>query len=103
MSVTDPAGHDRVREYDKIGALAYHGPAWGGHGTAYDADQRVIATYDPAGRQLSQTDPDGLAVEHELVFDRRGLLTSRTRGSQGMSWEYDGNRTEFTDSLNSTT
>lgn len=51
----------------------------------------------------SQTDPDGLAVEHELVFDRRGLLTSRTRGSQGMSWEYDGNRTEFTDSLNSTT
>ena len=108
------------------------------------------ATYDPAGRQLSQTDPDGrttswtydtagreattsvdgkliaaidrdllrrrtvitdytggdgLAVEHELGFDRRGLLTSRTRGAQGLSWEYDGdgNRTGFTDAHGTTT
>lgn len=32
---------------------------------------------------------EGLAVEHELGFDRCGRLTSRTRGSRGLSWAYD--------------
>ena len=44
-------------------------------------------------------------MEHELAFDRRGQLTSRTRGGWGMSWEYDadGNRTGFTDVHGTTT
>ncbi|WP_346960029.1 hypothetical protein [uncultured Arthrobacter sp.] len=48
---------------------------------------------------------DGLAVEHELGFDRCGRLTSRTRGGQGMSWVYDadGNRTAFADAAGTTT
>ena len=51
------------------------------------------------------TGADGLAVEHELAYDRRGQLTSRTRGGRGMSWEYDadGNRTGFTDAHGTTT
>lgn len=45
------------------------------------------------------TGPGGLAVEHELIFDRCGRLTSRSRGAQDLAWEYDadGNRIRFTD------
>ncbi|MBP3042938.1 RHS repeat protein [Arthrobacter jiangjiafuii] len=51
------------------------------------------------------TGDDGLTVEHELGFNRRDQLVSRSRGNQGLSWSYDadGNRTGFTDAQGTTT
>ena len=51
------------------------------------------------------TGEDGLTVEQELGFNRRGQLTSCTRGGQGLSWAYgaDGHRTGFTDTAGTTT
>jgi YD repeat-containing protein len=59
--------------------------------------RRVVVTDHTRG--------DGLVVEHELGFDRCGRLASRTRGGQGLSWEYvgDGNRTRFTDAHGTST
>ena len=119
-SVTDPLGRVTTATYDPAGRqLSQTDPD--GHTTTW--------TYDPAGRESSTsfdgkllaaverdlirrrviitdyTGADGLAVEHELAYDRRGQLTSRTRGGRGMSWEYDadGNRTGFTDAHGTTT
>ncbi|MDQ0865108.1 DUF6531 domain-containing protein [Arthrobacter globiformis] len=119
-SVTDPLGRVTTAAYDPAGRqLSQTGPD--GHTTTW--------TYDPAGRENStsfdgkllarierdligrrvvitdHTAGDGLAVEHELGFDRRGLLTSRTRANKGLSWAYDadGHRTAFTDANGTTT
>ncbi|GAB14236.1 hypothetical protein ARGLB_061_00010, partial [Arthrobacter globiformis NBRC 12137] len=119
-SVTDPLGRVTTATYDPAGRqMSQTGPD--GHTTTW--------TYDPAGRESStsfdgkllagiERDPvrrsvvitdhtggDGFAVEHELGFDRRGLLTSRTRGNEGLSWAYDadGHRTAFTDANGTTT
>lgn len=119
-SVTDPLGRVATATYDPAGRQLSQTDAEG-HTTTW--------TYDAAGREASTsvdgklistisrdllrrravitdyTGPDGLAVEHELGFDRCGRLTSRTRGSQGLSWEYDadGHRTSFTDAYGTTT
>ncbi|WP_354517704.1 RHS repeat-associated core domain-containing protein [Paenarthrobacter sp. 4246] len=73
-------------------------------------DGTLIAaiTRDLAGRRVVITDHTGgagYAVEHELCFDRRGLLTRKSRGAETLGWEYDGdgNRTGFTTPAGTTT
>ncbi|WP_394251280.1 DUF6531 domain-containing protein [Arthrobacter pityocampae] len=119
-SVTDPLGRVTTATYDPAGRqLSQTDPD--GHTTTwtYDAagqekttsvDGRLIAAIDrdPLNRRVVITDHtgnDGLVVEHELGFNRRGLMTSRTRGGQGLSWAYDadGHRTSFTDAQGATT
>ena len=119
-SVTDPLGRVATATYDPAGRqLSQTDPD--GHTTTwtYDAagredsttvDGKLISTIsrDVLRRRAVITDytrPDGLAVEHELGFDRCGRLTSRTRGAQGLSWEYDadGHRTSITDAYGITT
>lgn len=113
-SVTDPLGRVATATYDPAGRLLSqtdpdgHTTTWtydaAGRESSTSFDGKLLAAFDrdPAHRRVVITDytgPDGLAVEHELGFDRCGRLTSRTRGAQGLSWEYDadGNRTGFTD------
>ncbi|MBD7993836.1 type IV secretion protein Rhs [Arthrobacter sp. Sa2CUA1] len=119
-SVTDPLGRVTTATYD---------PAGRQHSQTDPAGNTTTWTYDAAGREKStsfngrllcsvdrdamsrrvvitdHTGDDGLVVEHELGFDRRGQLTSRTRGGQGLSWSYDadGHRTGFTDTTGTTT
>lgn len=89
----DPLGRSIERVFDELENLTGTRLP---HGTARDFTHDVLSRL---------TGPDGLAVDHELVFDRCGRLTSRTRGSQGLSWEYDsdGHRTSFTDAYGTTT
>ena len=121
-SVTDPLGRVTTATYDPAGRqLSQTDPD--GHTTtwAYDAagreastsvDGALIAAFerDVAGRRVVITDHTGgagYAVEHELCFDRRGLLTRKSNGNGNgtLSWEYDadGNRTGFTDPTGTTT
>ncbi|WP_146067416.1 DUF6531 domain-containing protein [Arthrobacter sp. SX1312] len=106
LSQTDPDGHTTTWTYDAAGQEAT---------TSVDGrlvasierdvmNRRVVIT-DHTGNTGAGASGDGLVVEHELGFDRRGLLTSRTRGGAGLSWSYDadGNRTSFTDATGTTT
>ncbi|WP_461173928.1 DUF6531 domain-containing protein [Arthrobacter sp. Z1-9] len=93
LSQTDPDGHTTTWTYDRAGREAT---------TTVDGKLITSIDRDLLRRRVVITDytgPDGLAIDHELGFDRCGRLTSRTRGAQGLSWEYDadGNRTSFTD------
>ncbi|MCQ2002097.1 DUF6531 domain-containing protein [Arthrobacter zhaoxinii] len=119
-AVTDPLGRVTTATYDPAGRQL----------SQTDPDGNTTTwTYDAAGREAStsrngkllgainrdlqnrravisdHTGPDGLAVEHVLVFNRRNQLTSRTRGGQELSWGYDadGYRTAFTDANGTTT
>ena len=99
LSQTVPEGHTTTWTYDKGGRES---------STSFDGKLLAVVERDLIRRCVVITDysaGDGLGVEHALGFDRRGLLTSRTRGTQGMSWEYDGdgNRTRFTDTHGNTT
>ncbi|WP_264356271.1 DUF6531 domain-containing protein [Pseudarthrobacter sp. MM222] len=113
-SVTDPLGRVSTASYDPAGRQLSqtdadgHTTTWSydsaGRETSTSVDGKLLAAVerDLIRRRMIITDytgADGLAVEHELAFDRRGQLTSRTRGGRGMSWEYgaDGNRAGFTD------
>ncbi|SEJ82674.1 YD repeat-containing protein, partial [Arthrobacter sp. yr096] len=101
LSQTDPDGHTTTWTYDAAGREA---------STSVDGALIAAISRDVAGRRVVITDHTGgagYAVEHELCFDRRGLLTSRTNGTGNgtLSWEYDGdgNRTGFTDPTGTTT
>ena len=99
LSQTDPDGHTTTWTYDSAGRES---------STSFDGKLIAGVERDLIRRRVIITDytgADGLAVEHELAYDRRGQLTSRTRGGRGMSWEYDadGNRTGFTDAHGTTT
>ncbi|NUU31146.1 DUF6531 domain-containing protein [Arthrobacter sp. C9C5] len=99
LSQTDPDGRTTTWTYDAAGREAT---------TSVDGQLLASVSRDLLRRRVVITDHtrgDGLAVEHELGFDRCGRLTSRTRGGQGMSWEYDadGNRAAFTDAHGTTT
>ena len=109
IGVTDPLGRTTTATYDAAGRQI----------SQTDPDGRVtVWTYDDAGRQqrllvdgsvqseirrdgvgrtlvvTDHTRGAGRALEHELQVDRRGLLLRRSRGNQGLVWEYDadGNR-----------
>ncbi|MDR6639738.1 DUF6531 domain-containing protein [Paenarthrobacter nitroguajacolicus] len=105
LSQTDPDGHTTTWTYDTAGREA---------STSVDGTLIAAITRDLAGRRVVITDHTagaGYAVEHELCFDRRGLLTRKSNGNgngngtQALSWEYDGdgNRTAFTDPTGTTT
>ncbi len=105
LSQTDPDGHTTTWAYDAAGREA---------STSVDGALIAAITRDLAGRRAVITDHTGgagYAVEHELCFDRRGLLTRRSNGNgtgtgrQALGWEYDGdgNRTAFTDPTGTTT
>ncbi|CEA06742.1 Putative deoxyribonuclease RhsC [Arthrobacter saudimassiliensis] len=99
LSQTDPDGNTTTWTYNNAGQE---------QSTAFNG--RVLAEIrrDTLNRRIvisDSTGTDGLVIEHELGFNRCGQLTSRTRGSQGMTWEYDadGHRTAYTDPTGATT
>ncbi|WP_194266079.1 DUF6531 domain-containing protein [Arthrobacter yangruifuii] len=99
VSQTDPDGNTTTWTYDAAGretTTSHNGTLLGS--ISRDALNRRVVISDGTGT-------DGLAVEHEFEWNRRGQLISRTRGGQGMSWSYDadGNRTGFTDTTGTTT
>ncbi|MCC3293619.1 DUF6531 domain-containing protein [Arthrobacter sp. zg-Y411] len=119
-SVSDPLGRVTTATYDPAGRqLSQTDPDGNTTRWTYDAAGREQSTSrngkllasvdrDQMNRRVVVTDftgDDGLTVEHELGFNRRGQLTSRTRGAEGVSWSYDadGNRTSFTDTAGTTT
>ena len=119
-SVTDPLGRVTTATYDPAGRqLSQTDPDGNTTTWTYDAAGREESTSfngkllsaverDAVSRRVVITDhtgDDGLVVEHELGFNRRGQLTSRTRGGKGLSWSYDadGHRTGFTDAEGTTT
>ncbi|XTR53001.1 RHS repeat-associated core domain-containing protein [Pseudarthrobacter sp. So.54] len=106
LSQTDPDGHTTTWTYDDAGQEATTSVD-GRLVAAIDRDptNRRVIIADHTGNTGAGRDADGLVVEHELAFNRRGQLTSRTRGDQGLSWAYDadGHRTAFTDAQGTTT
>lgn len=103
-SVTDPLGRTTSAEYDAAGRILLQRDP-DGRSTTWTYDEagqqstvsvdgrlRSVVARDARSRTLVVTDHtlgDGRALEHELCFDRRGLLIRRARGDRAMSWEYD--------------
>ncbi|PYY46543.1 DUF6531 domain-containing protein [Curtobacterium sp. MCBD17_023] len=113
-AITDPLGRTTTARLDAAGRrIQQTDPDGGVVEWAYDAagrerrlsvDGALVAEtmHDRARRTVVVTDHTrglGRAIEHELCFDRRGLLVRRSRGGRAMSWEYDadGRRTARTD------
>lgn len=109
VAVVDPLGRETTARYDAAGRQVQR----------TDPDGRTTSwTFDAAGRAnevlvdgqlVSETRRDavdrtivvtdhtrgaGRTVDHELEYDRRGLLVRRSRGGRSVRWEYDadGNR-----------
>ncbi|MHA7145805.1 DUF6531 domain-containing protein [Arthrobacter sp. TmT3-37] len=106
LSQTDPEGHTTTWTYDTAGqeeSTSVDGRLIAS--VDRDALNRRIVITDHTGNVGAGAGADGLVVDHELGFNRRGQLTSRTRGGQGLSWAYDadGHRTSFTDARGTTT
>lgn len=112
--ITDPLGRTTTARLDAAGRrIQQTDPDGGVVEWAYDAagrEQRLSVdgvlvaetTHDRARRTVVVTDHTrgpGRDIEHELCFDRRGLLVRRSRGGRAMSWEYDvdGRRAARTD------
>ncbi|MDR6637635.1 DUF6531 domain-containing protein [Paenarthrobacter nitroguajacolicus] len=98
LSQTDPDGHTTTWTYDTAGREA---------STSVDGALIAAIERDLPGRRAVITDHTagaGYAVEHELCFDRRGLLTRKSNGNRTLLWEYDadGNRTGFTTAAGTT-
>ncbi|MFJ5146228.1 DUF6531 domain-containing protein [Curtobacterium sp. NPDC088465] len=110
VAVVDPLGRKTTARYDAAGRQVEQ----------IDPEGRTTSwTFDAAGRStkvlvdgqlVSETRRDavdrtvvvtdhtrgaGRTVDHELEYDRRGLLVRRSRGGRSVRWEYDadGNRT----------
>ncbi|MFK0040039.1 DUF6531 domain-containing protein [Paenarthrobacter sp. NPDC090517] len=99
LSQTDPDGHTTTWTYDAPGREAT---------TSVDGTLLAAIERESTRRRVVITDHTGgagYAVEHELCFDRRGLLIRKSNGTQTLGWEYDadGNRTGFTDPTGTTT
>nr|WP_258366399.1 RHS repeat-associated core domain-containing protein [Curtobacterium sp. MCPF17_011] len=110
VAVTDPLGRTTTAQYDAAGRQTAQTDPDGrtttwtfdavgrAHQVVVDGAIRSEARRDPLGRTLVVTDHTrgpGREVDHELEFDRRGLLVRRSRGGTAVRWEYDadGNRT----------
>ncbi|MCJ1714542.1 DUF6531 domain-containing protein [Curtobacterium sp. VKM Ac-2922] len=110
VAVTDPLGRRTTATYDAAGRqLSQTDPERHTTTWTYDAagrEHRVLVDgtlqsevhRNPRERTVVVTDHTrgaGLAVEHELQYDRRGLLVRRTRAGSALRWEYDadGRRT----------
>ncbi|MBF0474981.1 MAG: RHS repeat protein [Deltaproteobacteria bacterium] len=79
LTAKDPLNNTTTYTYDSAGGLATVTDALG-HATR-------ITSYDPNGRPLSLTDPNGLVTS--LAYDARGRLTSRTSGGEITTYDYD--------------
>ncbi|CEA06761.1 Putative deoxyribonuclease RhsC [Arthrobacter saudimassiliensis] len=99
LSQTDPDGNTTTWTYDTAGQET---------STAYNGRLLAEIRRDKLNRRIviaDSTGTDGLVIEHELGFNRRGQLTSRTRGTGTQTWAYDadGHRTAYTDPTGTTT
>ncbi|WIB27166.1 DUF6531 domain-containing protein [Curtobacterium sp. MCSS17_015] len=114
VAVSDPLGRRSTASYDAAGRQTGqtdpdgHTTTWtfedGGRQTTVAVDGRTVSEVrvDRAARSIVVTDHSGgagRAFDHELRYDRRGLLVSRSRGDRAVVWEYDadGRRTARTD------
>lgn len=103
VSETDPLGRRTTAGYDASGRQLWQVSADGERTEwTYDAagrpqsvlvDGRVVSSIsrDIRGRSVRITDstrPEGDSM-HELRWDARGLLVSRTRDGRGLTWDYD--------------
>ncbi len=101
---TDPRGRGRRWRYDAAGRLVGHTDATGTElAWAYDESGRLVATTvdgspwtrverDVAGRRLvvHESAREGRSGRrHELAWDARGLLVSRSRDERTVAWEHD--------------
>lgn len=102
---TDPLGRVTTAEYDPAGRqTAQVDPS--GRRTEWTYDQRtgLLASTSVDGVEISRIERDparrtvriidrahsnGEVTVHELTWDQRGLLTSRTRDGHGITWAYD--------------
>lgn len=82
-SQTDPDGRTTTWTFDAAGRQ---------HQVLVDGVLQSEIRRDAFDRTLVVTDHTrgaGRAVEHELRYDRRGLLVRRARGGSAIAWEYD--------------
>jgi RHS repeat-associated protein len=79
LTATDPLGHTTAYTYDGAGNLATITDALG-HITSF-------TSYDPNGRPLRITDPNGLVTI--LMYNFRGQVTSRNAGGEITIYAYD--------------
>ncbi|QWC84613.1 hypothetical protein KLP28_13715 [Nocardioidaceae bacterium] len=106
VAETDPLGRTRTWAYDAAGRLVEHVDATGARTAwTHDASGReasrsaigadgdattVHVARDITGRRLRLTESGTRGTrDHELSFDPRGLLLSRSRDGAGVSWTYD--------------
>ncbi|CAN5278875.1 hypothetical protein BH09ACT1_BH09ACT1_26110 [soil metagenome] len=98
ITATDGAGATTKTSYtarSDVATIAY--PDGVSVGFEYDTEQRPILmtdslgttgwSYDPAGRTIGQTDPNGVTITS--AFDDLGQLTSKTIGDQKIDYGYD--------------
>ena len=109
IAETDPLGRRTTAGYDAAGRQVWQVSADGkrtewtydsaGRPESVLVDGRVVASIERniRGRsvRISDRTRSGRDSVHELRWDPRGLLVSRTRDGRGLSWEYDadGRRT----------
>ena len=110
VAVVDPLGRVTTARYDLAGRRIEQTDPEGrttswtfdaaGHEQEFVVDGRLHTQTrrDAVHRTIVVTDHTrgvGRAVDHELQYDRRGLLVRRSRGGVAVRWEYDadGNRT----------
>lgn len=80
---TDPDGRTTAWTYDAAGRE---------HQVLVDGQVQTEVDRDPVARTVVVTDHTrgaGRTVDHELEYDRRGLLVRRSRGGAAIRWEYD--------------
>ncbi|HEX7739511.1 MAG TPA: RHS repeat-associated core domain-containing protein [Marmoricola sp.] len=114
IAETDPLGRTTTAEYDAAGRQTVQVDPEGRRTEwSYDPRTGLLASMsvdgvevqqierDIPGRRVRVTDranPRGEVTVHELAWDERGQLTSRTRDGRGLSWAYnaDGACTSMT-------
>ncbi len=120
VAVVDPLGRETTARYDAAGRQVEQTDPEGrttswtfdaaGRSTKVLVDGQLVSETrrDAVDRTVVVTDHTrgaGRTVDHELEYDRRGLLVRRSRGGRSVRWEYDadGNRTARTDATGTRT
>jgi RHS repeat-associated protein len=104
VAETDPLGrtstieHDAagrpVRQVDRAGRVVVWSYDAAGRKQRLEVDGTLQGevSHDLVGRRVVVTDHTrgpGRTLDHELRYDRRGLLVRRSRGDRAVAWEYD--------------